>query len=537
MSVAISPAPARHGLEHHGLTNVGTVYWNLPTPRLYEEAVRRREGRIAHLGPLVVRTGQHTGRSPTTASSCGSLRARRRSGGARSTGRSSQRVFESLRDRMLAYLQGRDLFVQDCFVGADERYRMPVRIITAEAWHSLFAHTMFIQATLEELADFVPEFTVIQAPGFHAIPEVDGTRSEVFIVLNFGERTVLIGGTEYAGEIKKSHLYRHELPAAAARRALDALLGQRRQRRPERCRGLLRSLRHRQNHSLGRPGADLDRRRRARVERPRRLQLRRRLLREGDPPLAARPNRRSTKRRANSVRSWRTSGMTADRAARSGRRLADREHARGLPDLHIPNALRHGVAGHPAHNCDADRRRVRRDAADCEADAGAGDVPLPLRLHGQSRRHRTRCDRAERNLQHLFRRALHGAAADGLRELLGDRIARHGADVWLVNTGWTAGPYGTGHRMPIAQTRALLTAALSGDLRTLRCGPTRRSGSRCQPPARACLRISSILAEHGPIAAAYDAQAARLAGMFAENFTIFSDQVPAGVKAAGPVIG
>jgi len=140
---------SKYGLDNHGLTNLGKVHWNHNTPALYEDAIRKGEGSMAHLGPLVVRTGLHTGR-------------------------------------------------------CDPKYRLPIRVITETAWHNLFARNMFIQARPEDLSDHVPEFTILHVPNFHAIPEVDGTNSEAFIILNLRRKLVLIGGTAYAGEIKKS---------------------------------------------------------------------------------------------------------------------------------------------------------------------------------------------------------------------------------------------------------------------------------------------------------------------------------------------
>ncbi len=114
------------------------------------------------------------------------------------------RHFDELHRRMASYLHSKDVFVQDCFAGADPAYRVPVRVITQYAWHSLFARNMFIQAKPEELENFSPEFVVMDCPGFHAFPEVDGTNSDVFILVNFDQKLILVGGTEYAGEIKKS---------------------------------------------------------------------------------------------------------------------------------------------------------------------------------------------------------------------------------------------------------------------------------------------------------------------------------------------
>src|SRR5258708_13992205 len=190
------------GLEQHGIYHAANIYWNLPASGLYQEAIWRGEGRIAYQGPLVVGTGQHTGRSPND-----KFIVREPSSDSQiAWGKVNQPLeedrFNRLYARMMAYLQGKDLFVQDCFAGADTLYQIPVRVITTYAWHSLFAQNLFINAA--ELSEQSHSFTIIAAPGFRAIPREDGTRSDTFIVVHFEKRLVLIGGTQYAGEIKKS---------------------------------------------------------------------------------------------------------------------------------------------------------------------------------------------------------------------------------------------------------------------------------------------------------------------------------------------
>src|SRR5690606_15371336 len=188
--------------------------WNDPVPVLYEEALRRDEGVMAEGGALVVRTGVHTGRSandkfivrdPTTEGQIW--------WGAVNKPFEPER-FDALRRRMLNYFEKGQVYVQDCWAGADPEYRLAVRVITESAWHALFARNMFRAPTAEELTGFEPGFTVLHAPGFTAKPERDGTRSDVFILVNFAERMVLIGGTSYAGEIKKSifSILNHLLP-------------------------------------------------------------------------------------------------------------------------------------------------------------------------------------------------------------------------------------------------------------------------------------------------------------------------------------
>ena len=178
--------------------------------------------------------------------------------------------FEALLVRVVAHMRERDLYVLDLFAGADEHYRLPVQIIAEYAWHALFVKQLFVRLPGEELASHKPEFTVIAAPEFEAVPERDGTHSSTFIITDFTRRIILIGGTKYAGEMKKSIFGVMNFLLARARRLSYALLGQ-----PGGCRrhgAVLRTLRHRQNHAFRRSAAAADRRRRARLECERHLQ-------------------------------------------------------------------------------------------------------------------------------------------------------------------------------------------------------------------------------------------------------------------------
>lgn len=194
-----------YGLDNIGLGNLRKVYWNLPTEALYEEIVFRGEAKISYQGPVVVNTGKHTARAandkfvvrePTTEDKIWWGEYNRPF---------SQDKFDELFGRLQGFLQGRDLFVQDCYGGADPNYRLPVRIITELAWHSLFARNMFIKPQAnEEYRRHVPEFTVIAIPSFKAFPQIDTTPSNTFIVINFDKKLCIIGNTGYGGEIKKS---------------------------------------------------------------------------------------------------------------------------------------------------------------------------------------------------------------------------------------------------------------------------------------------------------------------------------------------
>jgi phosphoenolpyruvate carboxykinase (ATP) len=184
-----------YGLDRNGITNVRKVHWNHNTPLLYEDIIKNREGHVTHKGPVVTRTGLHTGRAARDKFIVEEDETREHIWWGEVNKPIAPQAFENMFRRLQAYLQDRDVWVQDCFAGADPRYRMPIRVITVRAWHSLFARNMFIQAEPHELSDHVPDFTVIHAPSFQAIPEVDGTNSEAFILLNLRRKLVLIGGT------------------------------------------------------------------------------------------------------------------------------------------------------------------------------------------------------------------------------------------------------------------------------------------------------------------------------------------------------
>ena len=201
----------------------------------------RGEAQLAEGGPLVVDTGEHTGRSPNdkfivrepgseAADLVGSVNAP-----------IEEERFEGLREKVVSYLDEGDVYVVDAFAGADPAHRLALRVVTESPWHALFAKTLFIDPTEEELDEHEPEALVLHAPAVAADPEEDGTRSGTFVVLHPSRAEVLIGGTYYAGEIKKSIFTRHERPAAARGRVPDALLGERRRRRPRG--GVLRALR------------------------------------------------------------------------------------------------------------------------------------------------------------------------------------------------------------------------------------------------------------------------------------------------------
>jgi phosphoenolpyruvate carboxykinase (ATP) len=204
-----------YGIENQGLTNLHQVYWNLPRAALYEEIIFRAEGRISRTGAIAVETGKETARSPNDKFIVRESSTEKNVWWGEHNRPLSPDKFSELFNRVQGFVQGKDLFVQDCYVGADTEHRIPIRIITQLAWHSLFARNMFIYpATNEEYRRHVPEFTVLCIPSFKGLPQIDGTRTGTFIVLNFDQALCIIGNTAYAGEIKKAlfTLLNYQLP-------------------------------------------------------------------------------------------------------------------------------------------------------------------------------------------------------------------------------------------------------------------------------------------------------------------------------------
>ncbi|CAN5689318.1 phosphoenolpyruvate carboxykinase (ATP) [soil metagenome] len=520
-------------LEEHGIVNVGDVYRNLTTPRLYEESIMRRESRLAHKGPLVVRTGHHTGRSPQDRFFVQEPSSEDRIWWGETNRPISQKHWESLRSRMLAYLQGHDLFVQDCYVGADSRYRMPIRIITEGAWHSLFAHNMFIRPTADDNMDDPPRFTVIQAPGFHAVPEIDGTRSDVFVVLNFAEQTVLIGGTEYAGEIKKSifTIMNYLMPLqnvmsmhCSANMGSDGdvaiFFGLSGTGKTTLSADPQRTLIGDDEHGWSDDGVfNFEGGCYAKV-----INL--------DP--AAEPEIYETTRKFGTILENVAIDVRTGRLDLDDASLTENTRA-AYPITHIPNASLDGIGAHSS------------TVIMLTADAFGIMPPIARLTTEQAMYHflsgyTAKVAGTERGVTEpvatfstCFGAPFMALSPIVYARLLGERIRKHGSNAWLVNTGWTGGPYGTGNRMKIAYTRAMINAALSGVLNDV---PTRREPVfgfevpvNCPDVPDDVLDPRDTWSNPG----AYDKKARELATMFVNNFAQFAPEVSDDVKNAAPV--
>jgi phosphoenolpyruvate carboxykinase (ATP) len=521
------------GLEGHGIENVSRVYWNLSVSALYEEAVRRREGLIAGEGPLVCRTGQHTGRSPNDKFIVREPSSEDRVWWSKVNRPIEPASFDALYQRMRNYVEGRELFVQDCYAGADSRYRMPVRVITEQAWHSLFARHMFI-----DIPDatggpaHTPEFTVIDLPGLHAEPNAHGTNSEVFILLNFAKKTVLIGGTSYAGEIKKSifTVMNYVLPLrnvlsmhcsanVGPQGDVALFFGLSGTGKTTLSSDPERSLIGDDEHGWSEDGV-------FNVEGGCYAKMIR-LSAEAEPQIYA------TTRRFGTV----LENVKMDSATRRLDLDDDSltENTRGAyPLAFIDNSVPSGQSGHP------------RNIIMLTADA-FGVLPPIARLSPAGAMYHflsgytakvAGTEKGVTEPKATFSTCF-GAPFMVLHptvyaKFLGEKIARHEARVWLVNTGWTGGPYGVGSRMKIAQTRAMIRAALSGALDHVpfEIDPifNLEVPQTCPDVPSGVLNPRSTWKD----GAAYDTQAHKLAAMFVENFKTFEGEAAPDVLAAGP---
>jgi phosphoenolpyruvate carboxykinase (ATP) len=531
MSVQIDDT---HGLEHLGLPATTRVHWNLGVPQLYETAISRGEATLAAEGPLVARTGQHTGRAPNDkfivdeASSHANV-----DWGANRP--MEEATFELLYRDLIAYLADRTAFALDAFAGADPQYRMPIRVVTELAWHNLFARNMFITAgESAPVGDHRPEFTVIDVPSFKADPSRHGTRSDVFVVVHLARKLVLIGGTSYAGEIKKAifTILNYSLPmqgvlsmhcSANIGANGDAALffGLSGTGKTTLSSDPARRLIGDDEHGWSDRGVfNFEGGCYAKVIN---------LSAEAEPQIYA------TTRRFGTV----LENVVTDPGTRV-LDLADgslTENTRAsYPLSFIKGAELLGVGGHPTN------------IVMLTADA-YGVLPPIARLTPEGAMYHflsgytakvAGTEKGVTEPRAAFSTCF-GAPFLPLKPgvyatLLGQKIATHQARVWLVNTGWTGGPYGIGARFRIAHTRAMIAAALGGQLDGVKY--MRHAIFNLDVPTTCPGVPDQVLDPRSTWtnAAQYDEQATRLARMFMANFKAFENDVTKAVVAAGPAI-
>jgi phosphoenolpyruvate carboxykinase (ATP) len=536
-SPAVKEAEARrsaYGLEHHGFSNLRRAYWNLPAASLYEEVVHRSEGRLAEGGPLVVDTGKHTARAAQDKFVVREETSDHHVWWGQYNRPFNSEAFSILHARLCGYLQGRDVFVQDCFAGADPDHRLPVRIVTQKAWHSLFARTMFVKPQgLDEYRRHVPEFTVIAAPGFQASPLVDGTRSETFIVINFRERLAVIGGSAYAGEIKKTvfTLLNYLLP-------LDDVLSMHCSANVGACGdaaiffGLsgtgkttlsadpARRLIGDDEHGWGDSGVfNIEDGCYAKVIR---------LSPSAEPQIHACTRRFGTILE-NVVQDPITRRLDLDDPTLT-------ENTRGAyPLSFIENFLPGARAGHPKNvvflTCDASGvlpplSRLTPEQAIYHFISGYTSkiAGTEIGLGVEPEITFSACFGGPFMVHHPYVYAA----------LLKRKLLQHGAQAWLVNTGWTGGPFGIGKRISIQHTRQLLNAALSGSLARVpyRLDPVFgfEVPEVCEGVPSEILDPANTWGDRSLYFQRYDALAAR----FIDNFKLLAAGCPPQVLEAGP---
>jgi len=522
---------SNHGLEPLGLTDLRLARWNDTTPALYEQAILRGEASLAQGGALVALTGQHTGRSPNDKFIVRDAKTDGTIWWGNVNKPASPEMFSRLLDRFVSYLQGRDIFIQDLFAGADPSYRLNVRVITEQAWHALFSRNMFIRPEPDQLANFKPDFTVLQLPGFLADPVRDQTRSDCIIIIDFSRRLVLIGGTSYAGEIKKSifTVMNYLLPeqgvmpmhcsanvgpkgdtavffglSGTGKTTLSA----------DSSRTLIGDDEHGWSESsiFNFEGGCY-----AKVIR---------LSATAEPEIYATTHRFGTILE-NVVVDPTTRALDLDDPHYTENTRAS------YPLDFIPNASETGLGYSPSN------------IIMLTADAFGVLPPISRLTPDQAMYHflsgyTARVAGTEKGVKEpqatfstCFGAPFMPRHPIVYARMLGEKLVSHNATCWLVNTGWTGGAYGTGERFKIAYTRALVRAALDGRLAAADHVVDPYFGFAVPV---ACPDVpSDVLQPRNTWAdkAAYDAMAREVARRFEANFAQFADQVESRIRDAG----
>jgi phosphoenolpyruvate carboxykinase (ATP) len=523
-------ASFRPDLSELGLSNLEAVHYNLAPPLLVEEALARGEGVLSERGALVACTGTQTGRAPKDRYLVGEPSSHAEIDWGSVNRPMAPAVFDRLYDRVRAYLQGRELFVGDAVACADPGHQLPVRVVTELAWHSLFSRCLLRRPTAEDRIAG-KGLTILVASGMKAVPLIDGTRSDVFIVLHLARRLVLIGGTEYAGEIKKSvfSVLNYLLPQqgvfpmhCSANIGSDGdtalFFGLSGTGKTTLSADSSRQLIGDDEHGWSSDGVfNIEGGCYAKCIH---------LSREGEPQI------------------WNALGfgsvlenVVLDPVTRRPDFDDDRhtENTRAAyPVEHIDNAVPEGRGGHP------------RTILFLTCDAFGVLPPLARLTPEQALYHflsgytakvagtEAGVTEPEATFSTCFAAPFLPLHPGRYAALLHERLKAHGSTVWLINTGWTGGPYGRGRRMPLALTRTLVRAVLDGTLDQTPCQPDAVFGL---PIPEACPGVPSQILrprDTWPDGAAYDAQARQLAGRFRDNFKKYAAEVSENVRQAGP---
>jgi phosphoenolpyruvate carboxykinase (ATP) len=521
------------GLAAQGLSPKGEVHWNLLAPALIQDAIRRGEGQLADMGPFCSVTTPHTGRSPNDKF----VVKEKSSEGDVDWGKVNQPFTEAQFETLLAdvrtYLDGRDeLFVEDLYCGADPKYRLSVRYVSPNAWQMAFVRNMFIRPDATALPTFDPNFTVLHAPDFEADPAKHGTRTSTFIVLNLAKRMILIGGTKYAGELKKAMftVMNYYMPkqgvlsmhcSANIGPAGDTALffGLSGTGKTTLSADPERSLIGDDEHGWSPEGVfNYEGGCYAKVIN---------LSAESEPDI-----HRTTQMFGTILENVVLDPMTR-KVKFEDQSITENTRA-SYPLYYIPNYVSSGRGGHPKNIVflTADAFGVLPPVAKLSRDQA-----MYYFLSGYTAKV-AGTERGVKEPQATFSSCF-GAVflvwhPTKYAEMLGKLVQEHGSEVWLVNTGWTGGAFGVGKRMKLGHTRAMVQALLRGDLS--------HAGMETDPvfglsvPTHIAGVPDEVLKPRStwPDKAAYDEQAKKLASMFRENFGRFEKFVSESVRDAGP---
>jgi phosphoenolpyruvate carboxykinase (ATP) len=522
------------GLETYGFGPVRRAIRNLTTAPLFEEAIRRGEGLAAAHGPLVVRTGKHTGRSPNDKFFVQEAGSQALIDWGKTNKPFDQAKFNALLARVDQYLRDKDVYVLDAFAGADPEFRLPVRVVTELAWHNLFARNLFIPAQDQALRGFQPEFAVVNACNFLAVPERDGTRSETFVIVDFSRRLVLIGGTTYAGEIKKSVFtimnyllpLRNVMPMHCSANVgpdgdVAIFFGLSGTGKTTLSADPSRALIGDDEHGWSDRGVfNFEGGCYAKAIH---------LSAELEPQIFPTTQTFGTVLE-NVVIDPQTRELDLDDAS-----LTENTRA-AYPLSSVPNVHASGVAGHP------------RNIVMLTADAFGVLPPIARMTPAQAMYHflsgytakvagtEKGVTEPQTTFSHCFGAPFMVQHPTVYAKMLGERIAKHDVRVWLVNTGWSGGPVGVGKRMKLPYTRAMVNAAISGklDTATFVPHPIFKVGVPTDVPGVPKEVLDARASWSDP--AAYDVKAKELAAKFAENFERFASSADADVRAAAPLV-
>ncbi len=523
-----------YGLANHGLTNLRMAYWNLPVEALYEEISFRREARISQMGPLVVNTGKHSARAANDKFIVREPTTEEKVWWGQYNRPFSPDKFNDLFNRLQGFLQGRDVFVQDCYAGADPNYRMPIRIICELGWHALFARNMFVlPQTNEEYRRHVPDFTVIAVPSFKGLPQIDATATETFIVLNFAQKLCIIGNTGYGGEIKKSifTVLNYLLPlegvmsmhaSANVGKEGDAAIffGLSGTGKTTLSADPKRGLIGDDEHGWSDDGVfNFEGGCYAKVIR---------LSPTAEPEIYA------TTRMFGTV----LENVVYDPVTRhidlDDESLTENTRA-SYPLEYIGNALPEKMAGHPKNiiflTCDASGvmppiAKLNPDQAMYQFISGYTSkiAGTEVGLGKEPEMTFSTCFGAPFMVHHPSFYA----------DILKRKILKYGVNCWLVNTGWIGGAFGVGKRISIGYTRRLLDAALTGELLKVPYGTDPVFGFSVP---KSCEGVPANILDPSaswPSKEVYMQKYKQLAARFIENFKKFESGCPPEVIKSGP---